>query len=147
MHYPFESGLIKEPTRYQAGLTPPGGLSTRDITWVKTFYPPLEAAAEETLEVLKTIPLLLTPAQQKNLTFAPKVTRKYEIRTFGQADTVMVLFEESNGQLRQIAADDDSGEDRNAYFKVKLFQDRKYVLRISGCIYAEQQKETAVMLW
>jgi hypothetical protein len=146
MHYPFEAGLIKEPSRYQTGLQPQGGLSSRDITWVKTFYPPLQAAAEETLEVLKSMPLLLGPGQQKNLTFAPKVTRNYEVRTFGAADTVMVLFEDSNGQLRQIAADDDSGEDRNAYFKVKLFSDRKYVLRIR-LYYAQEQKETAVMLW
>ena len=77
--------------------------------------------------MLKSMPLLLGPGQQKNLTFAPKVTRNYEVRTFGAADTLMVLFEDSNGQLRQIAADDDSGEDRNAYFKVKLFSHCKDV--------------------
>ena len=28
MHYPFEARLIKEPSRYQTGLQPQGGLSS-----------------------------------------------------------------------------------------------------------------------
>ena len=36
MHYPFEAGLIKQPTRYQTEpLLPAGGLSARDVAYVK----------------------------------------------------------------------------------------------------------------
>ena len=146
MHYPFEPDLIREPAAYRTGLQPAGGLSPRDITWVKTFYPPLNVANDDVLEVLKTVSLSLSAGQQRNFTFKPKRTRKYEMRTFGSADTVMVLFEEVDGQLRQLAADDDSGEDRNAYFKAKLFRDRKYTLRLR-LYYADDQRETAVMVW
>ena len=52
----------------------------------------------------------------------PDATRKYEIRTFGTSDTVMVLFEDENGELRYLAGDDDSGEDYNAHLQVKLLK-------------------------
>jgi hypothetical protein len=106
----------------------------------------MNPANDDALEVLKTVSLSIAPGQQRNFTFKPPVARKYEMRTFGSADTVMVLFEEINGQLRQIAADDDSGEDRNAYFRLKLFPDRKYTLRVR-LYYADEQRETAVMVW
>ena len=43
MHYPFAPGLILQPERYRTeGLVPAGGLSQRDVTWIRTFYPPIE---------------------------------------------------------------------------------------------------------
>ena len=60
----------------------------------------------------------------------PTATRDYTIQTFGASDTVMVLFEGADGELRYQAGDDDSGEDRNATLQVKLFQGREYVLRV-----------------
>ena len=45
----------------------------------------------------------------------PKRSRNYEIRTLGTSDTVIVLFEDVNGELKYRGGDDDSGEDRNAY--------------------------------
>jgi hypothetical protein len=47
-----------------------------------------------------------------------EVTRYYEIRTFGASDSVMVLFEYQDGEPRYLTADNDSGEDRNAYIRV-----------------------------
>ena len=58
----------------------------------------------------------------------------------------MVLFEEVDGELRHLAADDDSGEDRNAQITVKLFAGRRYVLRIR-LYYKTGSGETAVMLF
>ena len=57
----------------------------------------------------------------------------------------MVLFEDVNGALRYRAGDDDSGEDRNASFRVKLFKEKEYVLRIR--LNYSQSGETAVMMW
>lgn len=42
MHYPFGSGLIKEPKKYQNGLSPKPDLSKKNIAQVKLFYPLLE---------------------------------------------------------------------------------------------------------
>jgi len=146
MHYPFGSGLIKEPAQYRSGLVPAGGVSDRDKTWVKTFYPPLSDADYEELKPLESVRLALAAGEQRNFTFRSEATRYYEIRTFGTSDTVMVLFEDLNGELRYLTADDDSGEDRNAYIRVKLMKGRKYVLRIR-LYYATRTGETAIMIW
>ncbi len=58
----------------------------------------------------------------------------------------MVLFEDLNGEPRYLTADDDSGEDRNAYIRVKLIKGREYILRIR-LYYASSLGETAVMIW
>ncbi|MEA2708790.1 MAG: hypothetical protein QOF78_1391 [Phycisphaerales bacterium] len=148
MHYPFEAGLIKEPAEFRNGLQPAGGLSERDKTWVKTFYPPLTASDHTALTPAQSVPLKIAAGQQSNFTFAPAATRYYELRTFGTSDTVVVLFEKPNGagEPVYISGDDDSGEDRNAYLRVKLFKGRNYIVRVR-LYYADRPGETAVMLW
>jgi hypothetical protein len=42
----------------------------------------------------------------------------------------MVLFEDHSGDLKYVAGDDDSGTDLNAQINVRLYQGRRYVLRI-----------------
>jgi hypothetical protein len=81
-----------------------------------------------------------------NFRIEPDATRSYTIRTFGISDTVMVLFEEVNGELRYLTGDDDSGEDYNAEIQVRLFRGRRYVLRIR-LYYSDRAGETAVMMW
>jgi hypothetical protein len=146
MHYPFEAGLIKEPAQYQAGLFPAGGVSERDKTWVKTFYPPLTGADFAELKPFQSIDLSLSAGQQMNFYINPTATRFYTIRTFGESDTVIVLFEDEAGELRYRTGDDDSGEDTNASLRVKLVKGRRYVLRLR-LYYADRVGETAVMLW
>ncbi len=90
--------------------------------------------------------LSIREGEQRNFVIRPEATRNYEIRTFGTSDTVIVLFEDDNGELRYRAGDDDSGEDRNAYLKLKLVAGRRYVLRVR-LYYANQAADTAVMLW
>jgi hypothetical protein len=104
------------------------------------------AAALPTLTPFKSVGLELEPAQQADFAIVPPSTRRYTIGTFGAADTVAVLFEDVNGELRQVAADDDSGTDRNARMQLKLFKGRKYVLRIR-LYWAEESGETAAMYW
>ena len=147
MHYPFEPGLIKEPAMYRTGLTPAGGISERDKTWVRTFYPPLTGADYKEIKPFQSIPFAIAAGQQVNFTFAPTATRYYEMRTFGEADTVMALFEgEPAGQPRYMTADDDSGEERNAHIRTKLVKGRKYIIRVR-LYYAQQTGNTAVMIW
>lgn len=145
MHYPFGPGMIKEPEEYKNGIFPPGGISERDKIWVRTFYPSLEESAPE-LKVGKSVKLKLSSGEQKNFLIIPKASRKYTMMTFGTSDTVMVLFEEVNGELFFLAGDDDSGTDYNAKISTRLRKGRKYVLRIR-LYYEDSSGETAVMLW
>ena len=147
MHYPFEAGMILQPEQYNDGLTPAGGLSPRDTTWVRQIYPPLGPTSSlPELALLESKALAIQPGQQLDLRIHPKATRNYEMRTFGTSDTLVVLFEDVNGELRFRAGDDDSGEDRNAYLKQRMYKGRKYVLRVR-LYYADRAGETAVMWW
>ncbi|MDJ0773100.1 MAG: M12 family metallopeptidase [Mastigocoleus sp. MO_167.B18] len=146
MHYPFEGGLIIKPERYRSGLEPATGLSSRDKVWVKNFYPPLGDEDYTKLQPSISVPLSIEPGQQKNFTIEPDVTRHYNFSTFGVSDTVIVLFENIDGELHYLTADDDSGEDYNANLRVKLFKGRNYVLRIR-LYYSDRAEETTVMMW
>lgn len=130
MHYGFPAGLITQPAQYHNGLTPAGGLSQLDIDQAHLFYPPLDPPNDPDLKVGKSEPLALTPAGQKNFVIKPTATRRYTIQTLGQSDTVMVLFEDVNGDLKFMAGDDDSGTDLNSRIAVRLIQGRRYVLRV-----------------
>ena len=146
MEYPFEPGLINEPAQYRReGLTPAGGLSTLDVSYAKSFYPLVDEGDVTDLTPLQSVQLDLAAGEQKNLNVVPNGTRDYEIRTVGTSDTVVVLFEEVDGEMRYSAGDDDSGEDRNAYLRVKLYQGRKYVLRVR-LYYSNIAGGTAVIM-
>jgi hypothetical protein len=146
MHYAFAKGLIQQPEQYRNGLKPAGGLSAQDVQQAKLFYPPLDDSTYPELKPFILEKLSLQPAEQKNFEIKPSATRKYTIQTFGQSDTVMVLFEDQNGDLKYVAGDDDSGTDLNAKINVRLYQGRRYVLRIR--LYSQfAAGETGVMLW
>jgi hypothetical protein len=146
MHYPFEAGLILQPEKYRTQpLEPAGGLSARDLAWVRGFYPLEEQESLPELVPFRSQELAILPVQQRNFVVHPPATRQYTFQTFGASDTVVVLFEDVNGALRYLAGDDDSGEDRNASFRVKLFKDKEYVLRVR--LNFSQSGETAVMMW
>lgn len=146
MHYPFESGLIVSPAQYAAGLQPAGGLSARDKQWVKTFYPPIALADENSLKLHESKLLQIAPGEQRNFILKPTVTRHYELRTFGQSDTVMVLFVRNGTVDTYLTGDDDSGEDRNAYIRRRLLAGQTYVVRLR-LYYAASSGETSIMWW
>ncbi len=146
MHYPFKAGLINKPEQYRDGLTPAGGLSERDIMWVKKFYPLPEQPKPEGLTINTPVPLSLSPGEQKDFLFIPEETRTYDMATDGESDTVMVLFEEKNGQRTQLAANDDSATDVNAHIQQELTKGNRYVLSIR--LYYEWVKgDTTVKVW
>ncbi len=146
MHYGFPAGLILQPEEYRAGLSPELGLTDSDREQVRLFYPPNGDERLPTLRPFRPEFLEIGPGQQLNFELAPDATRDYTIQTFGQADTLMVLFEEVNGELRFLAGDDDSGRSLNARIETRLRPDRRYVLRIR--LYLNWASgETAVMMW
>ena len=146
MHYPFSAGLIKQPAKYSNGLFPEPGLSDRDKQWVKQFYPPLDPRKDSELHPFDSVELMLSEGEQKDFVIKPDATRYYKIQTFGSSDTVVVLFEDENGDLKYRAGDDDSGEDYNASLEVKLIKGRRYVLRIR-LYWSDDTGRTAVMMW
>lgn len=146
MHYPFGPGMIKEPAPYRSGLTPAGGLSSWDREYALTFYPSLTDQDYHELVPMQAASLNLRPGEQKNFVIRPSATRNYTFATFGRSDTVLVLFEDVNGEMRYRTADDDSGEERNATFSARLYKGRRYALRVR-LYWADQSGETAVMMW
>jgi hypothetical protein len=147
MHYWFRAGLIREPARYfRQGLTPKPNLSAKDKKWAKKFYPALGKKAPPELRPFESKRIQIAPGGQVNFTIKPRMSREYTIQTFGRSDTVIALFEHHNNDLRFVAGDDDSGSERNARIRTRLFRDSEYVLRVR-LYYSDRDGEAAVFLW
>jgi hypothetical protein len=84
MHYPFQAGLILEPERYRTQpLRPAGGLSARDLAWVRAFYP-----GEDDTELPELLPfqsreLAILPGAQRDFVIRPTATRQYTLQPSG----------------------------------------------------------------
>ncbi|WP_283134250.1 matrixin family metalloprotease [Rhizohabitans arisaemae] len=147
MEYSFPPGLILAPEKYRnEGISPPGTISPVDAEYIRQWYPPLAPEGPPPLKPFESVPLDLASGQQADFSIAPEATRDYTFGTFGSTDVVLVLFEQVGDELRYVTGDDDSGAPRNATLKQKLFQDRRYVLRMR--LYsAWQSGKSAVMYW
>jgi hypothetical protein len=130
MHYGFSAGLIVEPAQYRNGLRPTDGLTETDKAEARKFYPRVDEKQYKKLVPLQTEPLDIAAGEQKNFVIEPEQTGDYTIQTLGHSDTLIVLFEDVNGQMEVVAGDDDSGTDFNAKIDVRLIRGRKYVLRV-----------------
>jgi hypothetical protein len=144
MEYEFEPGLIDEPEKYDVGgLVPPGTLSKADKEWGLKWYPTTKAKPT-VLQPFGSVAIDLTTGEQADFVIQPTESRKFTMATKGASDTILVLFEEVDGQPRYLAADDDSGEERNASIVYKLFKGRTYHLRLR-LFYLGQSGTTSVM--
>lgn len=147
MHYQFDAGLILEPTEFRtAPLLPAPGLSTPDIEAAKQFYPAPETPQLPELRPYEAHRIRIEPGQQLDFEIKPGFSRNYTIQTFGAMDTVMVLFEEIDGEPAYLDGDDDSGWDTNARIVQRLFQGRRYFLRLR-LYYAQASGEGALMMY
>ena len=146
MHYPFGPGLIIQPHEFNSGISPAPGLSDRDKTWIRTFYPPLSAADFIDLAPMESVPMTLSAGEQMNFRIRPAETRNYNIQTFGECDGVAVLYEKVGDENRYMTADDSSGEERAASMRVKLYRNHEYLLKFR-LYYAKSDGNTAMMLW
>lgn len=146
MHYHFPAGVIRHPEEYQTEpLVPQAGLSRIDVTQVLEFFPELAPKLPGLLPY-ESQRINIEPGGQLNFEIKPDLSRDYTFQTFGAMDTVMVLFEEVDGEPRFYKADDDSGYDLNARFSVRLMRGRTYILRLR-LYHAEQTGMGAVMMW
>ncbi|MEY4903289.1 MAG: hypothetical protein RLZZ292_1104 [Bacteroidota bacterium] len=146
MHYPFGPGLILSPVQFKGGIRPAGGLSAKDIEFVKKYYPPLTASDYKVLKVAESQRLDIGAGEQKNFVFKPNRSKKYKIETFGAMDTVMVLFEKSGGEEIYLSADDNSGTGNNAKFFIRLIKGREYIIRIR-LYFASDSSNGALMVY
>ena len=145
MHYRFGPGLIEQPAIYKTqSLIPAPGLSPIDIDRAVAFYPMINR--EPRLRPYESQRVSILPGEQLNFAIEPERSRLYSMQTFGGMDTVMVLFEEVDGQPFYMDGDDDSGSNFNAKVTVRLRRGRRYVLRLR-LYYAMQQGEGVLMMW
>jgi hypothetical protein len=146
MEYPFSGGLILEPEQFRAGLNPPGTLSPSDKEYVLRWYPSAGPSRPPGLVPFRSAPLGLGPGEQADFTVEPPETREYSVGTFGDSDTVVVVFEERDGEPRYLTGHDDGGAPHNATVKARLVKGRRYFVRVR--LYsAWGSGETAVMCW
>jgi hypothetical protein len=146
MHYSFPAGLINEPVEFQTRpLSPAPGLSDRDKEQALFFYPS-PTPTHPSLTPFQSVQLDLVAGRQADFSFTPSATRTYTIQTFGRTDSVMVLFEDVNGDNVFVDGDDDSGWGRNAQIRTRLYAGRSYNIRIR-MYYKWASGSMAVMLW
>jgi len=146
MHYHFEAGLILNPPEYQTQpLIPDSGLSALDIETVRRLYPPMEPRLPE-LRPYESQRFTIAAGEQIDFAIYPTTSRHYILQTFGQMDTVIVLFEDRNGTPEYIDGDDDSGYDYNARIIAHLQRDRQYIVR-TRLYYATAQGSGAIMIY
>ena len=148
MHYRFAAGLIVTPEEYQTRpLVPELGLSDIDIQEVRKFYPGDDGppVLPELVPYLSQL-VRIEPGEQLDFVIHPLVSRRYTMQTFGSMDTVMVLFEDVNGEPTYIAGDDDSGTRYNARIEQRLLRNRTYYLRLR-LYHSRAAGEGGIMLW
>lgn len=145
MHYPFGPGLILSPAPFRNGIIPAGGLSAQDKEFAKKFYPPLTPESTSNLVVYQSQPVDIRAGEQKNFIFKPTRSRKYAIQTFGEMDTVMVLFEKTAKEEIYLSGDDDSGTDNNARIQMRLVKEREYIIRLR-LFYSSDEAVGSIMV-
>ncbi|MGB1239426.1 MAG: M12 family metallopeptidase [Pseudomonadales bacterium] len=145
MHYAFKAGLISEPVIYRTEpLQPSDGLSDIDKLSIRELYPPL-GPTERALIALQSQTLDIKPGEQLDFVIEPVLSRKYTLQTFGDMDSIVVLFEERNGNQEFIAGDDDSGENFNAKIVLRLHRGRKYIAKVR-LFHAQSEGAGSIML-
>ena len=68
----------------------------------------------------------INPGEQLDFLIRPEESRKYTLQTFDNIDSVIVLFEDANGESVYLAGDDDSGTEFNAMIENRLLHGRTY---------------------
>ena len=146
MHYPFEKGLIKKPEEYaNKDLEPAGGLSAQDVEFALLFYPSQNVKKDILVTSMASYPIDADNCEQQNYIFKPEATKKYNIQTVGQLDTVMVLSEKIGMELKYVAGDDNSGTDNNALISKTLSKGKTYIIKVK-VYYKKKGAKTALMI-
>lgn len=129
MMYDIPASWIKSGDYTKTGIHPQPGISAADMYWAGIVYPPLDNPGppeppDPTAPFKVSVELNLAFGQQSRLDFMVPKAGDYKLGTIGDADTVIVLFEDGI----QIDQDDDSGESRNALLARTLEANKEYSL-------------------
>ena len=83
MEYPFPAGLILQPERYRTEpLRPAGGLSPRDLAWVRAFYPATDEGEPPELLPFQSRELAILPGPlAPRLLEAGLIDRRHALRS------------------------------------------------------------------
>lgn len=147
MHYSFIPALIDAPSPYsEQGIATSLNLSNKDKEFILTFYPTLKEDSYNELIPFRSHFATLETGEQLDFIIKPSRSRKYCMQTFGDVDTLLVLFEKGNNENLYLAADDDGGSNTNAQIKYRLHKNREYILRLRF-YYGNESGDTAIMLW
>ena len=104
MEYPFPAGLILQPERYRTQpLRPAGGLSPRDLAWVRAFYPAEDEGQLPELLPFQSRELAILPGQQRDFLIRPSATRQYtlQLKLFQDREYVVrirLYFSQGSGE-------------------------------------------------
>jgi hypothetical protein len=146
MHYQFRAGLISVPQKYQTqDLIPPYKLSSKDVEFVRSFYPVLPDEYP-VLEPFKSSVINVNPGEQLDFSIKPDEDRSYTVKTFGEMDAVMVLFKKDGNSFVKVQGIDNSGTDDSAVISEKLEKGQDYLLRLR-LQYAAEKGAGSVMLY
>ena len=132
MHYGFGENMIDAPPPYSSqGIAPNYGLSASDQAWASRFYPPVDIANLNSIDVGEAAPLSPTQAGQVDFVFTPTETREYRLRTLGMADRKIAIGRVCpEGSLDFIEVEDDSATEESAQIVSELSAGENY--RISA---------------
>lgn len=132
MHYPFEAGLIVSPAHYSTNaLVPAGGLSSVDVSQVRSWYPELNVVTVPSIGYKTIEQILIKPGTELSFRFSPPQSQIYTFQTLGDnVDTLLVLFEEQGLNRIKLAADDDTAGQNHAKIKFALVAGKSYIISI-----------------
>jgi hypothetical protein len=132
MHYAFKANLIEKPDEYKdIGITPAGGLSDLDVSWMRTQYPQtLKENNNIALHVNMIVDVNIPNGGHVNYHLIFDDSRKYSLQLLGESDAVIVLFENTDNGWRQVAASNDTGTSANARVTHFLDVNKEYSLRV-----------------
>jgi Astacin (Peptidase family M12A) len=148
MEYSFGPGMVSAPSPFDVdGINPPGDrLSEMDVAWTRRFYPPIGEAELHSIKIGQSEAIQLEDGEQITFKFAPAISRQYEVRTFGDCDTVLVVFALDDDGSEYLLGKDDSGKNENAHIKLRLLKDKTYHINIR-MLYRNPDSIASVMLW
>lgn len=124
MHYPIPASWIKSGRYAESGIQPRAGLSVADKYWAAFVYPSVEPVEEESDQL--SVQCVLSPGEQAAVKWKAHEDKEQIVETTGNKDSVLVVFKHGSSGRVQIAADDDSGEDRNARIQIDVTQGVEY---------------------
>ncbi len=147
MHYQFKAGLIEHPPKYQSTpLIPHGGFSSADKAWSLTFYPPQDKTRFPTLVPHQSQIVAVAHPGQADYLIEPDESRKYDLRLFGNADAILLVYQVDGDTEHYISGDDDTGKDSNAALNVRLDAGKHYLLRVK-IHYSPESEPLSLMMW